>query len=67
MGADLPPPAPSEIGLTLFNPALFGPFNTQGAGQICPQAFSFSPELQERVACSKMGSHLRPTFGVSVT
>ena len=28
--------------LTLINPALFGPFNTQGGGggQICSQAFS---------------------------
>ena len=27
--------------LTLLDPAYFGPFKTQGGGQICPQAFSF--------------------------
>ena len=43
-----------------FNPIkpVFLSYNTWGGeGQVCPQAFSFSPELQERVTCSKMGSH----------
>ena len=44
--------------LTLFNPALFGPYNTQGGEQICPQAFSFFPELLEGATFSKMGLQL---------
>ena len=31
-----------------IQPSTFGPFNTQEGGQICPQAFSWTPE----------GSHL---------
>ena len=42
------------VPLTLYNPALFGPYNTR-AGQICPKAFSFFPELLDGGTCSKMG------------
>ena len=44
------------IVLTLFNPTLFGPFNTQeGGGRSAPKLF---PELLEGVTCSKMGLKL---------
>ena len=44
--------------LTLLGPSYFGPFKTRKGGKICPQAFSFTPELLEGVTYSKMGSSL---------
>ena len=47
------------ISFNPIKPVFFGPYNTWGGeGQVCPQAFSFSPEILEGVTCSKMGLQL---------
>ena len=42
----------TKISFTLSNPALFGPFKTQGGDRSAPKLF---PELLEEVTCSKKG------------
>ena len=48
---------PIRSYLTLFNPALFGPYNIRGGADLSPTFFFFS-ELLEGVTCSRMGLKL---------